>query len=402
VTRGKIIDGAIDVLARLGVEGLTHRAVARAAGVSLAATTYHFDTKADIIEAASRTLLDGYLAAFRRMARRVEAGEETRFASLGDLVDRIVLNALGRERSRSLAWCELILHGGRSSAGRALTRRWYEELDTIWYEIAGVIEPGASKQEASAAIDMVVGLTFFLHPLGLGQAAAVDLLAGRLDAEPLLRVASGSAGVHSVEADVGELSKRHAETRQKLIDIAIDVLVEQGAAGISFRRVADAAGMVRSGPNYYFATIDGLLAAAQTALFERAKARYRAGFGSLRPAEIDEIRLLDVTTAIYYREALEFGRENVGHYSVWMSATQNELLRSAVAASLLETHRAWVQRVAGVGGGAPRAAAAMRMQALFIGKLVRAIAGSLDVADLSRAREDFAVALHRRWDAPHH
>jgi DNA-binding transcriptional regulator YbjK len=404
VARGKIAEGAIQALAHTGVEGLTHRAVARAAGVSLAATTYHFDTKADIIEEASRTLLDGYLAAFRRMAGRIAAREETRFANLDDLVERIVLNALGRERTRSLAWSELILHGGRSPAGRELTRRWYEQLDAIWYEIGGIIERGASRQRASAAIDLVVGFTFFLHPLGLDQPTVIDLLTGRLDPAPLLRRISRSANGGRSQSEDNELPKRHADRRQQLIDIAIAILAQEGAGGISFRRIAEAAGMVRSGPNYYFATIDELLSAAQSALFERAKDRYRAGLVSLKAADIDEPRLLDVTTAIYYREALEFGRENVGHYSVWMRAAQNPSLRPAVASSLLDTHRAWVQRIAVVRGPAAGATVAtrmqaMRMQALFIGKLIRAIAASLDVADLFRAREDFAIALHHRAPA---
>ena len=176
---------------------------------------------------------------------------------------------------------------------------------------------------------------------------------------------------------------------------AIVIIVEEGTAGISFGRIADVSGMVRSGPNYYFATIDELLAAAQTALFERAKARYRAGLGSLKAADIDESRLLDLTTAIFYREALEFGKENIGHYSVWMSAAQNPSVRPAVASSLLDQHRAWMKRIALVSGREPDATVVMRMQALFIGKLIRAIAASVDVTDLSRARDDFASALRR-------
>lgn len=399
ITRGKITDGAIQVLADAGVEGLTHRAVARAAEVSLAATTYHFSSKADIIEEASRTLMDGYLGAFRRLARRIASGEDRRFTTLDDLVARVVLNALGRERTRSLAWSQLMLHGGRSPAGRTLTRRWYEELDAIWYEIAELLAKDASPDEARAAIDLVVGLTFFLHPLGVDQRAAVDLLAGGQDLEPLLVKISRPRNARQIVTEAEEQSRRHVETRQKLVEAAIAVIVEEGSAAISFGRIADASGMVRSGPNYYFATIDKLLAAAQSAMFERAKDRYRSGFGSLKAADIDEARLLDVTTAIYYREALEFGRENVGHYSVWMSAAQNPSLRPAVAASLLETHRAWVQRIASVGVSGRPAAVAMRMQALFIGKLVRAIAAAHDVADLSRAREDFAIALRKGFAA---
>ncbi|HVY19833.1 MAG TPA: TetR family transcriptional regulator [Bauldia sp.] len=395
VTRGKIAEGAIQVLAHSGVPGLTHRAVAQAAGVSLAATTYHFDAKPDIIEEASRTLLDGYLAAFRRMAGRIASGEETRIASLDDLVERVVLNALGRERIRSLAWSELILHGGRSPVGRALAQRWYEQLDSIWREIGELTEPGTTTSRASAAVDLTVGLTFFLHPLGLDQASIAAVLAGRLNPEPLLAKATRSRGARAADTRDDEAPTRYAETRQKIVDAAIEIIVEDGVAGISYARVADVAGMVRSGPSYYFATIDELVETADAALFERARERYRAGLASTDTAAMDEGKLLDLTTAIYFREALEFGRENIGHYSVWMSAAQNPSLRPAVAASLRDMHRAWLRRIAVV-AGREDVGAAMRMQSMFIGKLVRAITASVDIADLSRTRDDFALVLNGR------
>jgi DNA-binding transcriptional regulator YbjK len=100
-TRRKIAEGAIQVLAARGVSGLTHRAVAKEAGVSLAATTYHFETKQDILAETSRMLMEGYLEAFRRLKTRVRAGEETAIRSMDDLVERVVGNALGRERTRS-------------------------------------------------------------------------------------------------------------------------------------------------------------------------------------------------------------------------------------------------------------------------------------------------------------
>jgi len=393
VTRGKIVAGAIQVLAHGGVQGLTHRAVAKAAGVSLAATTYHFDTMAEIIEATSRALLDDYLAGFRRLAARILAGEERSIASLVDLVERVVGNALGRDRTRSLAWCELILHGGRSPNGRALTQSWYEQLDTIWYDIALLFDPAATRRAASAAVDMTAGLTFFLHPLGLDQATAKDLLDGRVDVATLLAGISASAPAQHDDTSP-DAGARYVETRQKVLQAAIDIVVQDGAAGISYGRIADAMGMVRSGPSYYFPSIDGLLQYAQMSFFGRAKARYRSGLTAQQDAAgIDTERLLDLTTAIYFREALEFARENIGFYSVWMNAAQNPALRPAVASSLLDLDRAWTRRITAATGKAPAPAIPLRMQALFIGKVVRTIAASIEVADLSRAREDFAAVL---------
>jgi AcrR family transcriptional regulator len=391
VTRARIIDGAIAVLAREGVRGLTHRAVAVAAGVSLSATTYHFDTKADIIEAASRTLLDGYLAAFRRMARRVEAGEETRIARIDDLVERVARNALGRDRVRSLAWSELILHGGRSVHGRALARNWYEELDALWYAIAQLVAPRASRQMASAAIDRTVGLTFILHPLGLGERTVTDVLAGRTALRSLLvRQARSRRKAEPDDQPAG----RHAETRQRVVQSAIDIIVREGAAGISYGRVAEVAGMVRSGPGYYFDSIEDLIDTAEGTLFARARTRFQSAIGTANAAETDEARLLDLATTIFFREALEFGSENIGFYSVWISAAANTALRPAVAAALRDMLNAWSERILPPSTAASDPAAALRLQALFVGKLIRAIAASVPVAELARAREDFALALH--------
>jgi DNA-binding transcriptional regulator YbjK len=243
------------------------------------------------------------------------------------------------------------------------------------------------------AIDLTVGLTFILHPLGLDRKAAAGLLTGQRDPEPLLAKLARQRGTTPAPDD--HRPTRFAETRQRIVDAAIQIIIDEGATALSYGRVAKAADMVRSGPLYYFRTIDALLEAAQTALFERAKARYRQGLSSSQMTGMDETRLLDLTTAIFYREAFEFGRENVGHYSVWMRAAQNPALRPAVAASLLDLHRAWMRRIASVSGSAVGPQVAIRIQALFIGKLIRAIAASVEVGDLSRARNDFAAVIAR-------
>jgi AcrR family transcriptional regulator len=57
----QIIDGAVQVLTMAGPQGLTHRAVALAAGVSLSSTTYHFASRADILRAAYRRLYGAWI-----------------------------------------------------------------------------------------------------------------------------------------------------------------------------------------------------------------------------------------------------------------------------------------------------------------------------------------------------
>lgn len=389
-TRARIAHGAIEVLARAGVAGLTHRAVARAAGVGLAATTYHFDTKADILAEASRVQLAGYLHAFRQFETRLRAGEVAGIGSLDDLVARVVLNALGRERTRSLAWLALALHGGRSGDSRALAQGWYAELDAIWAEIAGSLPFPSRPQAAGAAVDRAIGLAFLLQPLALDEAAAADILAGRSD---IARLADAGP-VEAQPDDAGEpAGGRSAEARARIVQAAIDILIEEGAGAVTYGAVAARAGMVRSGPSYHFPTIGALMRVAQTALFARAKARYRAGFGALAASEIDEARLVDLTTAIYFREVLEFAGENIGYHSVWLSAAHDPTLRPAVLAALVDQNRAWLRRLEALPGSRPSSQAPLMLQAVFVGKLIRALVSGSGIADLARAREDFAAAI---------
>ena len=50
--RAAIIDATVRLIGRDGVDGVTHRAVAAEAGVSLSSTTYHFASKDEIVAAA--------------------------------------------------------------------------------------------------------------------------------------------------------------------------------------------------------------------------------------------------------------------------------------------------------------------------------------------------------------
>lgn len=414
-TRAKIVEGAIAVLARSGVAGLTHREVARAAGVSLAATTYHFSSKSEILRETSKSLLEGYLAAFRRLETRGRMVPDREIRSLDQLVVRVVRTALDRERMRSLAWCELVLHGGRSAEGRALANDWFLQLEAIWSAIAGRMDPAPDGRAASTGIDLAVGLTVLLHPLDLPGEDVRAILTGEAALETLLlrrhpelasHPADPAAGPAAGPAMAGEPDGRNAGIRQHIVEAAIGVVADEGVAGVSFRSVAERLGMVRSGPNYYFRSMDDLLAAAHSALFGRARARYREGLKAAAQPGRDAAPLADLAATIFLREALEFHRENIGYYSVWMSAVHDPRLRLAVAGAVLSLDRAWRRRLETIGpplrdpaiSGPDRSldripGVALRLQAIFIGMLIRALATDTDVMKLSRAPAAFADVL---------
>lgn len=62
---GRIARSAIGVIAEQGIEALTHRKVAAAAGVPLGSTTYYFASRDDLIAAALAEAADRSVAALR-------------------------------------------------------------------------------------------------------------------------------------------------------------------------------------------------------------------------------------------------------------------------------------------------------------------------------------------------
>lgn len=381
-TRARITGGVIEVLARHGAAGCTHRAVAKAAGVSLAATTYHFDSKAAMIEAASQALLNSYVADFDRFAARLASGEARGVATLGDFADRVVRNATGRERIRSLAWCEIMLEGGRDPARRSSVAGWYAGTDRLWLRIARLLDPDAGADSARRAVDQVVGLTFLLHPMHPSAAEVAGLLDGSLDFDRLL-------DRHPAQEPPQD---PNSPARQRVIDATIALLIDTGVAGITHRSVAERAGLARSAPTHHFASLDALIEAAQRQLFARAKARYRDAFADAGRRASTPTELLDLTNAVFQREAHAHAAENGGFYSVWVVAAQAPDLRGVVAAAQRDQHRGWCRRLSDLGiANAP--ALALRMQAQFIGMLIRIIAGGPETGALDDARAALADIL---------
>ena len=367
------------MLVRDGLAGVTHRAVAEAAGVSLAATTRHFATKLDMIAEVSGRVMSEYLAGLERLCDRVAAGEARDVKSIEDVLTRAVLNGLLRDREKNIAWCELILHGGRSPEGRDLARRWYDEIDRVWRLISGALGGGVVVADA---VDIAVGLQVLLHPLRLDRDGAEAVIGGE---KSIFHMLDGRLRAHEEEMPGGS-------GRARVLAAAINVLVREGPQALSYRAVSEEAGLSRSAPGYYFDTVDDMLDAAQAALFRRAKDRYRLAFqgGDRSAFGIEE--LADLTSAIFFSEALVYADENLAFYSVWVRAAERENMRPAILSALQDQQRAWDAVLRRVDCPSRNA---LRMQALFVGKLIRVIATGPDVAEMAGARAQFIAAAQR-------
>ncbi|MEO3853943.1 TetR family transcriptional regulator [Acrocarpospora sp. B8E8] len=115
--RDALLDAAVALLEDGGFPAVTHRAVAHQAGVPLAATTYYFDSRDQLVAHAFTRLVECELAATGAI-----------LSGPGSLVDRLTA-LVGQDRARQLGLWELYVHAGRDPVLQAIARTWTDGCD---------------------------------------------------------------------------------------------------------------------------------------------------------------------------------------------------------------------------------------------------------------------------------
>ncbi|MBW5420717.1 TetR family transcriptional regulator [Streptomyces sp. BG9H] len=166
------------VIAERGIEGLTHRAVAEEAGVPLGATTYHFATKDDLIQAALQRAYERYAAMLQEWVaqRPLLTGNQ-----LVVLLTDALMSCFGPQRADEVVELELYLAALRRPALRPLVDQ-YTEATT------NALLPYTDPVTARAATAVMNGLT--LRGLAASRpptrAEVEDILARVLTPNPAL------------------------------------------------------------------------------------------------------------------------------------------------------------------------------------------------------------------------
>ena len=115
----RIVDAAVEVIARYGVAGTTHRRIAAAADVPLGSLTSHLAGMSDLLELA-----------FRRHAERMSRVYEAHFDGVRtgeqfvDAVTDLIHGAVGADARDWAVAYELYLAALREPALRAVTESW--------------------------------------------------------------------------------------------------------------------------------------------------------------------------------------------------------------------------------------------------------------------------------------
>lgn len=112
-THDKCVEAALRLLSRYGATGVTHRSVATEAGVSIAVTTYHFESRDEILEKAYQLLYENEVARWRETNKTIKR----EIASHGEIIDRIstrLIRETTEYKDQTMAAFELTFEAFRS------------------------------------------------------------------------------------------------------------------------------------------------------------------------------------------------------------------------------------------------------------------------------------------------
>jgi DNA-binding transcriptional regulator YbjK len=130
--RGELLDAAIELIGAHGMDAVTHRAVAAAAGVPASSASYYFRSKDELIDEALRTLAEREIELLR--ARRAALGA----AGAADLEETAAALSAWIEEQMSpagrvamLAQYQLQLEAARRPEAREILAAWKEGTDDL-------------------------------------------------------------------------------------------------------------------------------------------------------------------------------------------------------------------------------------------------------------------------------
>ena len=375
-TRGAIVTAVIDTLATEGMAGLTHRLVAQRSGAPLAATTYYFDTKRDMVAAASNELLQEFLTDFKINAIRLQGSGESGFH---DFVANLSAAGVADNRRRALAWCEIILNGTRHADGQALVRSWFERLDRVWEQIAR--DYGVHDPRRAAVAGMNIALAAIFQGLALG-----------LDHDQVRQTFHEGASSHgswpieppAIIFPSARLSPRAAVTRERILDAAIRLLAARGSEAVNCRAVALEAGLTPGTAAYHFASSKALLAETEATLYLQSKARNDEVMKeALESRDLDGV--IGLITEILRRETVDNGATNIAGYGAWLQAAREPELRPMMRGIVFELHESWRRNLLALDvplrGPEPAV-----MQNQFFGEVIRALTSGMTPQDPAEIR----------------
>lgn len=144
--RAEIIEATLAVVQREGAAGVTHRTVAKEAGIPTSLSTYYFATLDDLLVAALASVAETYTAYIRDIIDH----HDDKLRGLATLI----AESAGLGRDRALAERELSTLAARRPALRPVARRWRENVA----ELAATVTDDSDTVAVAALVAACDGL----------------------------------------------------------------------------------------------------------------------------------------------------------------------------------------------------------------------------------------------------
>ncbi len=182
--RGALVAAAAHVLRDDGFAALTHRAVATRAGLPLAATTYYFGSRDELVAEAVQALCQQQLAASHARLAELSTGRYSR-AEAARAVLRVVTGVPARRDSSAelLTTYERYVQAGRDPALRPIVVQWNAQLADFVLQAVRRTHPAGATDPPLARLVLAVADGLLLTALVEGAEDPVEAVA-----EPLARL----------------------------------------------------------------------------------------------------------------------------------------------------------------------------------------------------------------------
>jgi TetR/AcrR family transcriptional regulator, regulator of biofilm formation and stress response len=154
-----ILEAALRILRDDGLAALTHRAVAREAGVSLALTSYHFATKENLISEALDLAVAETTDSLRAIAGELALADATP-KMVADRLSDLMMGRLGDQRLAVVSVVELSLAAARRPQLRPANAAWNDAYQAIVVELLAGCGIRQTDQAARLVVATLEGLAF--------------------------------------------------------------------------------------------------------------------------------------------------------------------------------------------------------------------------------------------------
>jgi len=276
-SRSELIINARAIIAEQGLQGLSLRAVAERAGISLGSLNYQIGDRAALIEAVLADGLEALTGWHDQWITRLDGLPVPDAAMLASIVTAYLEAAADQQPALTACLAELLLWAGQEGGGVVLFTAIVAENARFWQAVlAG--HPDADRLAAAIAAycqDEKI-FTLALRHLPeyrlLRDATVARLAAGFAPSGPyrdsalferLVAAAAVPAAGVGMRVDLG------TERRAAIADWAADIIADQGVGALTHRAVAALGQVPPSSVAHHFATKDDLLRAGIEAQYRR-------------------------------------------------------------------------------------------------------------------------------------